>query len=347
MAKTAIVVGGSIGGLAVAVGLHEAGWRVRVLERSPEQVATGTGLSMWPQAREALDQLGVPLDWAALATPRQQGGLRRPDGSVVARMAMDESITMVARPTLLDALAARLPAGIVEQQAVTDPLSLAAECDVLIGADGIHSTVREVVFPGATRRRYNGYIAYRGRSAAPPPAVCGMTWGKNAMFGIMPMDGGTTYWFASIGLPADHVSPDGNLGELRRRFGDWHDPIPSLLADAREDEVLRHECLYLAPSLRTFVRGNVALVGDAAHAMTPDMGQGANQTILDAHCLARCLTTSPSVRLALTRYDRIRRRPAQRIARTSTVVGRMTTSRFWPELRLRVMGLLIRLPLPG
>ncbi len=115
---------------------------------------------------------------------------------------------------------------------------------------------------------------------------------------------------------------DRGLPELLERFGSWHDPIPALLEAADPDAVLRLD-IYELPPLRSYAKGNVVLVGDAAHAMTPDLGQGGCQALEDAVVLGRVLTGCGQSDVAgrLADYD-LRRRPrAQAIARRSARTG--------------------------
>ncbi|WP_261399498.1 FAD-dependent monooxygenase [Streptomyces misionensis] len=135
-----------------------------------------------------------------------------------------------------------------------------------------------------------------------------------------PLADGRVYLFGVADAPEGQRSPDGELAEVRRRFGGWHDPVPRLLAAASEDAVMRHD-IYELPPLDTFVRGRCVLLGDAAHAMTPNLGQGANQALEDAVTLAALLAAHPDTDCALARYDRERRPRTRMIARRSHRIG--------------------------
>jgi len=137
---------------------------------------------------------------------------------------------------------------------------------------------------------------------------------------MFPMPGDRVYCYGTATVPAGGRSPDGELAELRRRFRDWCDPIPAVLAEAREEQVLRNDVYYL-PNLPTYVNGPVALLGDAAHAMTPNLGQGGCQALEDAATLALAVETQPDLATALRRYDELRRPRTQALARKSLLSG--------------------------
>ncbi|WP_174315819.1 FAD-dependent monooxygenase, partial [Streptomyces sp. CB01881] len=129
-------------------------------------------------------------------------------------------------------------------------------------------------------------------------------------------------WHAVLNAPAGVRYPDP-LAEVRRRFAGWHEPIPALLAATRPEAVLHHDINELTTPLPSYTAGRVALLGDAAHAMTPHLGQGACQALEDAVTLASALGSEPTVEAALTRYDTERRPRSQTVARDARRAGRM------------------------
>lgn len=168
---------------------------------------------------------------------------------------------------------------------------------------------------------YAGYTAWRTIVTPVEPVHSGgETLGRGQRVGIAPLRDGRVYLFATANLPAGQRCPGDELGEIRRRFGTWHDPVPALLDAADPETILRHD-IYELPPLRTFVRGRVVLLGDAAHAMTPNLGQGANLAVEDAVTLAALLDRIPDLPAALTEYDRVRRARVQPLARQSHRMG--------------------------
>jgi 2-polyprenyl-6-methoxyphenol hydroxylase-like FAD-dependent oxidoreductase len=337
MTRTAAIVGGGIGGLATAAGLARAGWEVTVFERAERPAQDGTGLGIWPSALRALDRLGLGERARELGRLQPSGVILRPDGTRIATIDVErikrkqgEPVYLLSRPVLLGILASAAPV-VQFGHDIEDPKPLVGKFDLVVGADGINSRVRRMLFGDAFPLRHSGMMTWRGtveldlRSGSE-------TWGRGVKFGITPQEPGRTNWYAV--LPA----PQGFGTDLTDVFGDWHEPIPSILRRIDPGGVLRHDLHYLSPLPRYF-GGTTVVLGDAAHAMTPDLGQGACQALIDAVVLTECLTGSSTVEDGLAAYDRRRRRPTQRLAAMSTRVNRLAQTRRLLPLRDAVIRL--------
>ena len=325
----AIIVGGGIGGLATAVALGQRGWQVEVLERAPAFTEAGAGLSLWPNALRALDRLGLGDIVRSRAVLTGQAGIRDAAGRWLSRSDTAElerrfgPTALVHRADLLADLRAAVPGeslrnGITVQAVRPDGTVRhsggESQADLVVGADGLRSVVRSSVWPDAPAPQYVGYTSWR---MITPPVRVGEScesWGRGERFGYARLPDGRVYCYAAANAP-EGGSGDGLAG-LRRRFGGWHDPIPALLEAADPDAVLHHD-LYELPPLEAYASGRVALVGDAAHAMTPDLGQGACQALEDAVVLARIVAGGQG----LDAYDRERRPRTQMIAHRAHRIG--------------------------
>lgn len=330
-----IVIGAGVAGLAAAAGLARAGAEVAVVERAPER-PQGSGLSLVPNGLAALDRvgLGAAVERLTGGVGPQGGGIRTPSGRWLARVpaSATEGLRVVHRAELREAMLepvrglvrigeARL-LDIERAEVEVDGETLRA--DLVLGADGLRSRVRAAAGLDAGTRRA-GYGAWRGVTPEPFADVLpSETWGRGERFGLTPLPDGRVYWFAV--LPDDGDARD--VAEVEERFGRWHDPIPDILAATPREAMAWTPIEELRRMPSRFARGRVALLGDAAHAMTPNLGQGGNQGLEDAATLVALLEPvaagSPSateLAAALSRYDGLRRRRTASIARSSRVMG--------------------------
>ncbi|MFI5845540.1 FAD-dependent monooxygenase [Catenuloplanes sp. NPDC051500] len=194
------------------------------------------------------------------------------------------------------------------------------------------------------RARYSGYTAWRDVVDDLPTDTFAEVWGRGVKFGVTPQEGGRTNWFASAAAPERQFHPGREAAELRRMFAGWAPPVRTVLAALEESAILRHD-VYITPPLPSFVHGRTALIGDAAHAMTPDLGRGACEAMIDAVTLARCLRDTPTITEALPRYDGERRPSTRRLARAAGLAARLTRVRHAIPVRDQLLRASLLAPL--
>ncbi|MEV4120141.1 FAD-dependent monooxygenase [Micromonospora sp. NPDC049645] len=341
----AVVVGGGIGGLSAALALHRHEWRVTVLERAAELREVGAGLSLMANAVRGLDALGLGPALRRSGHGEAPGGIRDRHGRWLSRVDAAEMVRQlgttalgVHRATLHRTLREALPASSLHTNAEVEHVESdpdraevryrgpdgphTLDADLVVGADGLRSRVRAQLWPQHPAPVYQGSTAWRAAIAFPDPVPAAITWGPGAEFGMVPIGDGQLYWYGALNAPPGGHAADERAA-VRDHFGDWHAPIPALLAATPPDVVLRNDIHHLAVPLPSYVQGRVALLGDAAHAMTPNLGQGAGQAIEDAVVLgAVCARGAEGLPAALVAYDAQRRPRSQAVARASVVAGR-------------------------
>jgi 2-polyprenyl-6-methoxyphenol hydroxylase-like FAD-dependent oxidoreductase len=319
----ATVIGAGVGGLAAGLALQRRGWDVRIFERAAALENVGAGLAVAPNALKVLDRLGVAGPLREMAAIEGTGGFQRPDGRWIVRADADAAAERYGDPTIVvhrsalvtmlaDALAPgtlRLGEKVTDVDAATGEVVTGGEArsaELVVAADGLQSPVRRKLFPSFPAPLYTGVTSWRFVVESPPYAFeASETWGGGRVFGAVPLADGRVYCYATAAAPAGRTAPD-EKALLSKLFASWHGPIPALIEAA--DTVIRTDIRCLDAPPPRFHHGRVALLGDAAHAMTPNLGQGACQALEDAYVLA-------------LRAPDLQRYSAERVPRTTAVLS--------------------------
>ncbi|MDO4263636.1 MAG: FAD-dependent monooxygenase [Deinococcus sp.] len=331
--KRLLIVGGGIAGLTLGRALQQVGLAFDLIERAP-QPAGGAGIMLGWNAVQLLASLGLEQPLLKLGQRFEQARIVDPQGRALQTVSLPQVHPHayglgLFRPDLHRTLAAGLP---VKWGVALEGLHIEAGAGgvrvqlsggeerhyaAVIGADGLHSRVREQGF-GVAGPVYSGYTCWRFVAESPLALAPTEWWGAGRRIGLVATGQGRVYGYATLNAPAGkHRDAAGSAALLRRLFADFALP----LALPETDAGLIHHDLY---ELRRhhWVRGPLALVGDAAHAMTPNLGQGAALGIEDAAVLARALQRYSPGPHAFAVYEQVRRNRVAALARTSRILGR-------------------------
>jgi len=344
-----LIAGGGIAGLTSAIALRQRGISSTVFESVDRGYERGAGLMLGANALEVLDRLQLFDAVRAQGHEARELGAWKINGEPLQLTTGEEWEKRYGRRTIVihrNALH-RVLSGALEADSVKYEKRVAgvvqnaeraslkfedgseAEGDVIVGADGLYSTVRQALF-GPTKYRYAGETSWRGISdhviaSGPRAQSLAEIWGvqRGHRFGFGPISPRQTYFFATAYTPAGgrDESPEAALRSLRQSFADFVPEVSELLRHTSPERLIRTDIFDFKPR-RRWHTGRVVLVGDAAHATTPNLGQGACQAIESAYVLAQELA-SRAVPDAFVRYERIRMQKAHYVTRMSWRFGKI------------------------
>jgi 2-polyprenyl-6-methoxyphenol hydroxylase-like FAD-dependent oxidoreductase len=357
--RTALVIGAGIAGPVAAMALRKAGIQPTVYEAHPTRAeGTGTFLTIASNGIDALRVIGADEPALAVGFPtpaitlrsttgKNLGGARTgltlPDGTTshtLRRADLYQALYQEAARRGIDiqhgkrlAAAEQTSGGV---RAVFDDGSDAV-ADVLIGADGIHSTVRRLIDPAAPAPTYTGLINLggyaRGEEVDAEPGSYTMIFGKRAFFGYVLAPGGEVWWFANVPRrdeptrgQAEAISPAQWQIRLAGLYAADAGPAARLVQASRTTGISKASPIHSIPHLPAWHNDRMIVIGDAAHAPTPTSGQGASLSIEDAVVLAQCLRDLPTPQQAFTRFQALRRPRAERIIRQAARVNNSKTA---------------------
>lgn len=338
------ILGGGICGLTTAIALQKIGIRAEVFESAPQFKPLGAGLLLAANAVRSFQKIGIAEKIVSHGRLLPAFSILNDRGRTITtadatRIGQKYGLHNFAihRADLHEALAAELdPAQLHtgkravgfskngEKTLVRFDDGSAHETDYLLAAEGIHSAIRQQLMPDS-KPRYAGQTCWRGvvDAGAVSQVFASETWGAAGRFGIVPLADNRIYWFAVANAPQnDPAMRAFRVADLQRIFGKFHNPIPQILAQTRDEDLIWNDIIDLKP-LPRFAFGNTLLLGDAAHATTPNLGQGACQAIEDAVVLADELQKNPDPATAFTAFENRRLKRTRFIVEQSWTLGKM------------------------
>jgi 2-polyprenyl-6-methoxyphenol hydroxylase-like FAD-dependent oxidoreductase len=352
---TATVVGGGIAGLASAIALAQAGWRVTVLERAPAFGEVGAGLATTGNGMTALAALGLGPAINDVAYLTSTAGMQDTDGRWIIRLP-DSRSDRSAATTIWGLQRQRLHAVLRAAAEAADGVELVTGADVaavrpgtpdgeraqvtwhagntghrseatlVVAADGVRSALRTQLFP-THPARYSGSTSWR---AIIPDTDSDdrliEAWGPGTEFGAVRVSRAEMYWYGYFPNPEGAVFPD-ELAAARERFASWAPWIREMVGATPADRLMRHDVYHLPGGLPSYRSGRVVFVGDAAHAMLPTAGQGAATALEDGVCVGRLIgakiAAGADLASALAAFDHARRPRCRQLARAAVITARV------------------------
>lgn len=340
--STFIIVGGGIAGLCAAIGLAKLGIEAQVYESAAELKGIGAGFGLAANAMQALAYLGlkdeiVPIGHylASYHVLDQKGNiLVEPDTRSISRKYQQDNFA-IHRADLHQFLLSKIPTTQIhlgkravsferegEEIRVYFADGSHTNGHALLIADGVHSPLRQQLIPGSAPR-YSGYTCWRATidNSSIQLNKGTETWGAKGRFGMTPLVNNRIYWYACINSSAQNpVLKNWKTRELLDNFSDYHPPIPTILSETSDSQLIANDIIDIAP-LEQLAFDNILLLGDAGHATTPNLGQGACQAIEDVAVLMDELQTAASVTLAFQQFEKRRLDRVNYICNTSWRIG--------------------------
>jgi FAD-dependent urate hydroxylase len=329
-----VIIGAGIGGLTAGIALKQAGYEVEIYDRVRELRPVGAGISLWSNGVKVLNRLGLGQEMAKIGGQMDNMQYRAKTGELLNDIDLLPLIETVGqRPYPV----ARAELQQLLQTAYSDKINLDHRCigieqdqtsataifengqratgDLVIAADGIRSILRDIVLGREIQPTYAGYINWNGLVPVSPDLAPSNSWviyvGEHKRASMMPVSGNRFYFFFDVPLPKETpADPDCYQAELKQHFQGWAEPVQQLIERLDPATTARPPIHDIRP-LERYVQGRVALLGDAAHATCPDLGQGGCQALEDCYVLMQyLLTTNISVEYALKRYEQDRQQRA-------------------------------------
>lgn len=356
------IIGGGVAGLSAAIGLGRLGKDFLVFEQAPVLKGIGAGFGLAANAMQAFTYLGLRQEVEEIGfytesytiLDHKGRNLVVPDTQSLSTRYNQKNLT-VHRADLQDYLQGKLPADsllfgkrLLRFEQADNGVLLVFEdgtsygCRYLIVADGVNSLARQQLVPRA-KPRYAGYTCWRATIANDTIGLQrgSETWGPHGRFGMTPLVNNRIYWYACINAPQNSgVYKQYSVRDLLHNFSHYHHPIPEILANTKDENLIWNDIIDIRP-LSRFAYGNILLIGDAAHASTPNMGQGACQALEDVAVLSDEIKRNSDIEQAFRNFEKRRLKRTKYIIDTSWRIGR--AAQYTHPLMIGVRNSLLRI----
>lgn len=350
------IIGGGVAGLTAAIGLQSIDREFVLFEQSTLLKGIGAGFGLAANAMQALDFLGIKDEVEKLGhhvstyniLDDKGNILLAPDTNALSSQYNQQNFT-IHRADLHDYLLSKLPTEKVlinkrairfdkQDHVITIHFADGSQhsCTYLIIADGVKSPLRQQLLPFSTPR-YSGYTCWRATidNSEIKLDKGSETWGKAGRFGMTPLVHNRIYWYACVNSPENNpIFKNYNIDDLRAYFQQYHAPIPQILAATENENLIWNDIIDIKP-LKSLAYDNILLIGDAGHATTPNMGQGACQALEDVAVLIDELQRKKNVQLAFKDFEKRRLSRTKYITDTSKFIGDVAQWEIAPLIFLR------------
>jgi FAD-dependent urate hydroxylase len=335
-----LVVGAGVGGISVARGLLRDGHDVTVFEQRPDSQPGGGAVTIWSNGATVLQQLGVDMDGAGqeLSSVCVVTATGRPIVTLDLIAITDRlgaPVRMVPRRVVLERLLDGFEtdriryscraAGVVtgdDGVRVEFEDGGTAEGDLLVGADGLHSKVRDIL--GVRDAEPTGWCSWQGLATHPGVAdkrVALLVIGERGNLGLWPAGGSEVQWWFDLPWSYGFVRPQRPIDVIREHFTGWCEAVDGLLSTLTDDDLADSPYPHFRHPIPPPGHGPLTLLGDAAHTMPPTLAQGTNQALLDTMVLCKALADrrDGDVSKALRWYEKTRRRSVSAVSRVTSL----------------------------
>ena len=338
------IIGGGIAGLTTALALNKIGIKPTIFEKAQTIKAIGAGLVLAANAIKAFQKLDISDEVIkcgrlipSFTLYDQKGNpITKTDSKAIGEKYGVDNFT-IHRTELHKLLLSKISSDSIHTNKCAVDIEQTNssviikfqdgsfhETNFLIIADGIHSLIRKKLLPN-TEPRYSGYTCWRSviDNINLNLTETSETWGTAGRFGIVPLVDNKIYWFACVNAPQNNnAMKQYKVADLQNHFKDFHEPIPTLLRQTKDENLIWNDIIDLKPISR-YAFDNIVLIGDAAHATTPNLGQGACQAIEDAIILADELKNNSDVKIVFKQFEQRRIKRTHYIVNKSWTVGKV------------------------